>query len=205
MSKKVVLVIILALLTVTGLATGCGMKEEPKETENKAVEKQENNELAEDYADKTVIATVTKGMTQIAEKVDVTEEKVYETKEKAADKAQNPPVIIEDKHQEEHVDSANEVTEKPKQEERVEVEEPPKHTHSWEPVYSERQIEKTRQIPWTKCYACGADMTGNVHHIDEHLLNGDSNVHYGTEYREEIYYETESYASGYKCLCGATK
>ena len=88
---------------------------------------------------------------------------------------------------------------------KTEVIEPPKHTHTWEPVYSNRQIEKIKMIPWTKCYACGADMTGNVNHIDEHLLNGDSNVHYGTEYREEMYYETEEYISGYKCSCGEIK
>ena len=83
--------------------------------------------------------------------------------------------------------------------------EPPRHTHSWEPVYAERQVELVKLVPWTKCYCCGADMTGDVYHIDEHLLNGDSNVHYGTEYREEIYYETEEYVSGYSCSCGKTK
>ena len=80
-----------------------------------------------------------------------------------------------------------------------------KHIHSWEPVYSERQVEKTRQAAWTKCYKCGADMTGNPSHIDQHLLNHEAGVHYGTEYRTEIYYETERYIAGYSCACGASR
>lgn len=79
------------------------------------------------------------------------------------------------------------------------------HVHEWDTVYAERQVEKTRQIAWTKCYACGEDMTGNISHIDQHLMNHEENVHYGTEYRTEIYYETEKYISGYKCGCGKTK
>ena len=81
----------------------------------------------------------------------------------------------------------------------------PKHTHKWEPVYSTRQVEKTREVAWTKCYCCGADMTGHPEHIDQHLENHETNVHYGTEYRTETYYETEKYVSGYKCSCGAKK
>ena len=80
-----------------------------------------------------------------------------------------------------------------------------KHIHSWEPVYSERQVEKTRQTAWTKCYKCGVDMTGNPSHIDQHLLNHETGVHYGTEYRTEIYYETERYIAGYSCACGASR
>lgn len=79
------------------------------------------------------------------------------------------------------------------------------HIHSWEPIYSERQVEKTRQVAWTKCYKCGADMTGNPSHIDQHLLNHETGVHYGTEYRTEIYYETERYIAGYSCACGASR
>lgn len=79
------------------------------------------------------------------------------------------------------------------------------HIHSWEPVYSERQVEKTRQTAWTKCYKCGVDMTGNPSHIDQHLLNHETGVHYGTEYRTEIYYETERYIAGYRCACGASR
>ena len=79
------------------------------------------------------------------------------------------------------------------------------HIHSFEPVYSVRQVEKTRQTAWTKCYKCGADMTGNPSHIDQHLLNHETGVHYGTEYRTEIYYETERYIARYRCVCGASR
>lgn len=79
------------------------------------------------------------------------------------------------------------------------------HIHSFEPVYSVRQVEKTRQTAWTKCYKCGADMTGNPSHIDQHLLNHETGVHYGTEYRTEIYCETERYIAGYRCACGASR
>lgn len=89
--------------------------------------------------------------------------------------------------------------------EKDKVKETVTHTHKWEPIYAQKKIEKTRQVAWTKCYACGADMTGNISHIDQHLLNHETNVHYGTEYRTEVYYEIESYVSGYKCSCGKTK
>lgn len=79
------------------------------------------------------------------------------------------------------------------------------HIHSFELVYSVRQVEKTRQTAWTKCYKCGADMTGNPSHIDQHLLNHETGVHYGTEYRTEIYCETERYIAGYRCACGASR
>lgn len=79
------------------------------------------------------------------------------------------------------------------------------HIHSFEPVYSVRQVEKTRQTAWTKCYKCGADMTGNPSHIDQHLLKHETGVHYGTEYRTEIYCETERYIAGYRCACGASR
>lgn len=89
--------------------------------------------------------------------------------------------------------------------EKDEIKETVTHTHKWEPVYVQKKVEKIRQVAWTKCYACGADMTGNISHIDQHLLNHETNVHYGTEYKAEVYYETESYISGYKCSCGKTK
>lgn len=79
------------------------------------------------------------------------------------------------------------------------------HTHSWTAVYGTRSIPHTKQVAWTKCYCCGADMTGNPGHIDIHLTNHESNVHYGTEYRTETYYTQEQYVTGYKCSCGATK
>lgn len=98
--------------------------------------------------------------------------------------------------------SKDQTSSKPKEPAKTET---PKHTHKWEPVYATRQVEKTREVAWTKCYCCGADMTGHPEHIDQHLANHENNVHYGTEYRIETYYETEKYVSGYKCSCGARK
>lgn len=79
------------------------------------------------------------------------------------------------------------------------------HTHNFIPVYGTRQVERTKSVPYTKCYACGADMTGNPGHIDKHLLNNEGNVHYGTEYRQEKYFVSEQYIKGYQCSCGASK
>ena len=80
-----------------------------------------------------------------------------------------------------------------------------KHQHNWEKVYGTKQVEHTKQIPYTKCYVCNEDMTNNPGHIDKHLLNGESNVHYGTEYKIEKYYTEEPYVKGYECSCGAVK
>lgn len=79
------------------------------------------------------------------------------------------------------------------------------HTHNFIPVYGTRQVECTKSVPYTKCYACGADMTGNPGHIDKHLLNNEGNVHYGTEYRQEKYFVSEQYIKSYQCSCGASK
>ena len=79
------------------------------------------------------------------------------------------------------------------------------HTHNFIPVYGTRQVERTKSVPYTKCYACGADMTGNPGHIDKHLLNNEGNVHYGTEYRQEKYFVSEQYIKGYQCSCGVSK
>lgn len=101
--------------------------------------------------------------------------------------------------------TSTEKTSKSKQSTNAKSSEAPEHTHTWSEVTSTRQVKKTREVAWTKCYACGADMTGNLSHIDVHLENHESNVHYGTEYRTEEYYVTETYVSGYRCSCGATK
>lgn len=79
------------------------------------------------------------------------------------------------------------------------------HQHNWEKVYGTKQVEHTKQIPYTKCYVCNEDMTNNPGHIDKHLLDGESNVHYGTEYKTEKYYTEEPYVKGYECSCGAVK
>lgn len=202
MKKMMILVISVVLITVIGLAVS-NVEEEPIETDNKTTEKTENYELAEDFSNETVFLDDIEETVNKPEKVAVSEEKVVKTHQNTTTNSEVKLTTNTDAKK-------SEVTEKiqikpNKEEEKKEVIEPPKHTHTWEPIYSNRQIEKIKIIPWTKCYACGADMTGNVNHIDEHLLNGDSNVHYGTEYSEEMYYETEEYISGYKCSCGETK
>lgn len=134
---------------------------------------------------------------------EVTDEciKAAEKAEKAQDTPQNMTV-----NKEAGAESGSEELKKDKSSKRDSAaEKAVKHIHSWEPVYSERQVEKTRQAAWTKCYKCGVDMTGNPSHIDQHLLNHETGVHYGTEYRTEIYYETEMYIAGYRCACGASR
>lgn len=202
MKKMMILVISMVLITVIGLAVS-NVEEEPIETDNKAKEEQKNYETAEDFTRETELLEDIKETINKPEKVAVSEEKVVKTHQNTKTNSEVKPTTNTDAKE-------SEVTEKlqikpDKEEEKIEVIETPKHTHTWEPIHSNRQIEKIKIIPWTKCYACGADMTGNVNHIDEHLLNGDSNVHYGTEYREEMYYETEEYISGYKCSCGEIK
>ena len=202
MKKMMILVISVVLITVIGLAVS-NVEEEPIETDNKTTEKTENHELAEEFSYETVFLDDIEETVNKPEKVAVSEEKVVKTHQNTTTNSEVKPTTNTDAKE-------SEVTEKlqikpDKEEEKIVVIETPKHTHTWEPIHSNRKIEKIKIIPWTKCYACGADMTGNVNHIDEHLLNGDSNVHYGTEYREEMYYETEEYISGYKCSCGETK
>ena len=103
------------------------------------------------------------------------------------------------------------------------------------PVYSSKQVYVVDQAAWTEtveepvyetversiCNGCGADITGNEGtHMKENMLAGNTacggyhsevkQVQTGTTTRtinhpEEGHYETESYISGYKCSCGASK
>lgn len=216
MKKKVLLMLFCVILAATGLA-GCTEEKEPVEAVRKTEVKTKTIEKAADFEDeKKEAEDSSKEIKPPAETADF-EKKVADTEIQVQPKAEevsSQEVREKEKPQETKVKPKEETAEKPKQEEQKartpeEPEEPkpepPRHTHTWEPVYAERQVETVKLVPWTKCYCCGADMTGNVCHIDEHLLNGDSNVHYGTEYREEIYYETEEYVSGYRCSCGKTK
>ena len=220
MKKKVLLILFCVILAATGLA-GCMEEEkEPMEAAKKTVAEQKNTEVAEDFEDeKKPMEDSSKETEMPAETADFEEKEVdIEIQmQPKSEEVSSQEVNEKDKPQETKEKPKSETKEKPKQEEqKVETSkepeeteepkpEPPRHTHLWEPVYAEREVKKVKLVPWTKCYACGADMTGNVYHIDEHLLNGDSNVHYGTEYREETYYETEEYVSGYRCCCGKTK
>ena len=220
MKKQVMLIMLCILLAATGLA-GCSEEKEPMKAVTETREKQENYELAKDFEDETKTAKEVSTEVESSPETqgfDTEEVVVPEIKVQPKQEVKSQEVTKKDSSQEQQKTTEKAVEkEKPKQEQQKvetpeEKEEPkdpkpesPRHTHSWEPVYAERQVEKVRLVPWTKCYCCGADMTGNVYHIDEHLLNGDSNVHYGTEYREETYYETEKYVSGYRCSCGKTK
>ena len=223
MKKQVMLIMLCILLAATGLA-GCSEEKEPIKAVKETREKQENYELAKDFEDETKtakeVSTEVESFSETqgfdTEKVDVPEIQVQAKQEVKSQEVTKKDSSQEQKETPEKA-PVKETPEKKKQEQqKVETPEekeepkdpkpePPRHTHSWEPVYAERQVEMVKLVPWTKCYCCGADMTGNVYHIDEHLLNGESNVHYGTEYREETYYETERYVSGYSCSCGKTK
>lgn len=219
MKKKVLLMLFCVILAATGLA-GCSEEKEPVEAVRKTCEKTKTIEQAEDFEDEKKEAEDSSKETETTAEPADFEEKVVDTEIRVQSKPEEVSCqAVSEKEQSQEKEKKEpepkkETTEKPKQEEQTaetpkEPEEPkpepPRHTHTWEPVYAERQVEMVKLVPWTKCYCCGADMTGNVYHIDEHLLNGDSNVHYGTEYREETYYETEEYVSGYRCSCGKTK
>lgn len=219
MKKKVLLILFCVILAATGLA-GCSEEKEPVEAVRKTAVKTKTIEPAEVFEDeKKEAEDSSKENETSAEPADF-EEKVVDTEIRVQPKPEevsSQEITEKEKPQEKEKkepEPKKETKEKPKQKEQKaetpkEPEkpkpEPPRHTHTWEPVYAERQVEMVKLVPWTKCYCCGADMTGNVYHIDEHLLNGDSNVHYGTEYREETCYETEEYVSGYRCSCGKTK
>ena len=222
MKKKVVLMLLCVLLAAMGLA-GCSEEKEPMKAAKETAEKPKKIELAEDFEDESVRERKVSVETEIVPKTEVLDtEEVVDTKIRVQPKTEevdSQEVSEKTKSQEAEkkpkAEAKENVKEKPKQKEqkaetleepeKPKETEPPRHTHSWEPVYAERQVEKVKLVPWTKCYCCGADMTGNVYHIDEHLLNDEPNVSYGTEYREETYYETETYISGYSCSCGKTK
>lgn len=104
------------------------------------------------------------------------------------------------------------------------------HTHNYNiPIYSSKQVYVVDKAAWTEtveepiystkevaiCNTCKADISG---YAENHILEGNcegyhsevKQVQTGTTTRtinhpEEGHYETESYISGYKCSCGASK
>lgn len=83
----------------------------------------------------------------------------------------------------------------------------PAHQHSWQPVYG------TRSVPYTAteyyqvmiCTNCGAENPSSEH-LEQHTLNYESAGRKEvTKSRQVTKYKTESYVSGYRCSCGATK
>ena len=91
------------------------------------------------------------------------------------------------------------------------------HTHEWEPQYANKSVWVTDKDAYDEtvatehyyCFDCDKDYTDTeeaMKHFDEtyHMYS-----HYNTletiRHDEQGHYETESYVSGYKCSCGATK
>lgn len=84
----------------------------------------------------------------------------------------------------------------------------PAHSHSWTPVYGERQVAYQEDIGGyfvDVCTNCGAE-NPSTQHLKNHVMNGESagakeeyKPHYVTKYK------TEKVFSHYKCSCGATK
>jgi len=204
MKKFKVIAIAVIMLLALGTAAYMGAANSPEEISAEAkegVQKTKKVELAKDFLEESDHdEEVVDESVKVAENVE-NSEKTHQN-----DTAKEE-VVVSDKNKTkpQSTETEKEPVKETEEKENKENVDPPKHIHSWQPVYAERQIEKTRQVAWTKCYACGADMTGNISHIDQHLLNHETNVHYGTEYRTEVYCETESYVSGYKCSCGETK
>ena len=191
MNRK--LIMTLSITAVMMLSAAAGYVENTKDAENTGGE-----EIKSAFLENTA-----KEETKGSKAEEVTEEcvKAVEKAEKLRNKPQNMTV-----NKEAGAESGSENTKNSKSfKTDLATEKAAEHSHSWEPVYSVRQVEKTRQTAWTKCYKCGMDMTGNPSHIDQHLLNHETGVHYGTEYRTEIYYETERYIAGYRCACGASR
>lgn len=86
----------------------------------------------------------------------------------------------------------------------------PVHTHSWQPVYRDVEVDDYEMVEVSYCVTCGQDMTGwSQDQLDEHginhLLHGESD-----QWRSEGRYvkvgsHTEQELTGYTCSCGATQ
>lgn len=83
----------------------------------------------------------------------------------------------------------------------------PAHSHSWTPVYGERQVpyEEIVEIPITICNDCGMENPSLEHSYAE-MDKGNSGGTTGTWKTEKVTkYKAEKYIKYYKCSCGATK
>lgn len=83
----------------------------------------------------------------------------------------------------------------------------PSHTHSWTATYGTRTVTKYRveTIEIRICSVCGSENPDTAHN-KAHALAGEGGGWYSsTKTRQVPYTATESYVTGYKCSCGATK
>lgn len=83
----------------------------------------------------------------------------------------------------------------------------PAHHHNWQAVYGERTVTKYRTETYyvTICDVCNAENPTYEHKM-AHINSGEGyKSHSEARYKQVPYQTTETYVSGYRCSCGATK
>ena len=212
--KKVISVIVIALLMVGGFAAGYTMmtntdfgkadvasqsddKELTAEEKEKAAEK--DLEKAKESGDKEAVKEAEKEVEKAKEKVKASNSNSSSnsSSHKSNSGSSNKGSYSKPSNGGSSGSSSNSASKPSK----------PAHSHSWTPVYGERQVpyEEIVEIPITICNDCGMENPSLEHSYAE-MDKGNSGGTTGTWKTEKVTkYKTEKYIKYYKCSCGATK
>lgn len=80
----------------------------------------------------------------------------------------------------------------------------PAHTHSWQPVYGEKQVPVYSTQSVVVCDVCGASGVSREHMVN-HAKAGEGSASHTEQIKVQTGTKTETYVKYYKCSCGATK
>lgn len=217
--KKAIIAIIVALCMVGGAAGGylymthtdfgkadvasqSDDKELTAEEKEKAAE--EELEKAKESGDKEAIEAAEKKVAEAKEKVNSDKKKVSSSSKgssssSSVSKPSNGSSGSSSSGSSSSSSSGSSSSSKPSK---------PAHSHSWTPVYGERQVAYQEDIGGyfvDVCVTCGAENPDRDHSYN-HAINGENDA------VKEIYkpnmvtkYKIEKYIKYYKCSCGATK
>jgi len=111
-------------------------------------------------------------------------------------------------YQEEGESKETVISDSPKEKTDKGTQDVPKHTHSWEPVYSVKTDYESVEIYGIRCNNCGYSTTvadDLYNHIDKDPFDQCGSYSTGVAIRTEQNAVETKYISGYKCSCGAEK
>ncbi len=80
----------------------------------------------------------------------------------------------------------------------------PAHTHSWQPVYGEKQVPIYSTQSVVVCDVCGASGVSREHMVN-HAKAGEGSASHTEQIKVQTGTKTETFVKYYKCSCGATK
>lgn len=212
--KKVISVIVIALLMVGGAAGGYvymtntdfGKADVASQSDDKELTAEEKEKAAEEELEKAKESGDKEAVKEAEKEVEKAKEKVNASNSTSSSNSSSHKSNSGTSNKGSYSKPSNSgssgssssSTSKPSK---------PAHQHNWQPVYGTKTITKykTEEYGVTICDICGGE-NPDLSHEKSHIFAGEGfNYHVETRYKEVPYQAIEKYVKYYKCSCGATK